>query len=127
MRLRLLSSRYNVERLGGFEGVPSALTTTPALASSEYSSFGVARAFRYIIVFVRGDSIGGRPERGASCVVARVLLSRRVVRIQLDERPNSSTSSRTETPASALEMICCRCIGVKLGPLGVFPEISVPN
>ena len=80
-----------------------------------------------IFFFVRSDSIGGRPERGASCVVTRVLLSRRVVRIQLGERPNSSTNSCTETPASALEMICCRCIGVKLGPLGVFPEISVPN
>ena len=127
MRLRLLSSRYNVERLGGFEGVPSALTTTPTLASSEYSIFRVARAFRYMIFFARSDSIGSQPERGASCVVARVLLNRRVVRIQLGKRLNSSTNSCTETLAPALEMIYCRCIGVKLGPLGVFPEISVPN
>jgi hypothetical protein len=76
-----------VEQLGGFGGVLSAPTTTLALASWEYSSFGAARAFWYTIVFVRSDSIGGRPERGASCVVARVLLSRRVVRIQLSERP----------------------------------------
>jgi hypothetical protein len=49
------------------------------------------------------------------------------VRIQIGERPNSSTNSRTKTPASALEIICCRCIGLKLGPLGVFPKISVPT
>jgi hypothetical protein len=48
------------------------------------------------------------------------------VQIQLGKRLNSSTSSCTKTLALALEIICYRCIGVKLGPLGVFPKISVP-
>lgn len=49
------------------------------------------------------------------------------MRMQVGERPNSATSSTTLAPAAALAMIASRWLGVKFGPLGVFPVISVPN
>jgi hypothetical protein len=65
--------------------------------------------------------------RGALSVVVQVFPIRIVVRMQLGDCLNLSTSSATLTLALALAIIVSLCSKLKLGPLRLFSEISVPN
>jgi hypothetical protein len=49
VRLRCLSTLYNVEWLGSFIAVLSKFINTAYFASSEYLIFGAARAILYMI------------------------------------------------------------------------------
>jgi hypothetical protein len=69
VRLCFLSILYNVEQLDGFKGRLLAFIKVDVLIRFEYSVFGAAWAFLYIIFFCQRDSIGGHPERDRSDVV----------------------------------------------------------
>jgi hypothetical protein len=120
MRRRLRRNRYNVEQLGGFEGMSSVFINTLTCASSEYLIFGAARAFRYMIFFCERDRIGGCLLRGLSSVVLVLAYFVRISRMQRSVRLYARAASAHVQPAASIPIIWSLCTTVKFGPLRIF-------